>query len=149
MAGGARGLPRVAERGTGRWARAFYHRTLPTLRCAAAGRLAGRAGPRGEMTWGVSSIFTILIAIASQTRPRFVAHKENKTVREDRVPMQYRMMHLSVGVLLSAMLHMPAAQAADARCAVPIATFASIVGHVEAAGDTGYAWHSVFFVVCF
>src|SRR3569832_2440618 len=90
MAGGARGLPRVAERGTGRWARAFYHRTLPTLRCAAAGRLAGRAGPRGEMTWGVSSIFTILIANTSQTQPRFDAHKENKTVREDRVPMQGR-----------------------------------------------------------
>src|SRR3569833_60594 len=143
MAGGARGLPRVAERGTGRWARAFFHRTLPTLRCAAAGRLAGRAGPRGEMTWGVSSIFTILIAIASQTRPRFDAHIENKTVREDRVPMQYRMLNLSVGVLLSAMLHMPAAQADDARCAEPIATFASIEGQVEAAGDTGNAWHSV------
>ena len=57
--------------------------------------------------------------------------------------MQYRMLNLSVGVLLSAMLHMPAAQADDARCAEPIATFASIEGQVEAAGDTGNAWHSV------
>src|SRR3569832_408825 len=95
------------------------------------------------MTWGVSSIFTILIAIASQTRPRFDAHKENMTVREDRVPMQYRMLNLSVGVLLSAMLHMPAAQADDERCAEPIATFASIAGPVEAAGASGNAWHSV------
>src|SRR3569833_4790339 len=104
MAGGARGLPRVAVRGTGRWARAFFHRTLPTLRCAAAGRLAGRAGPRGEMTWGVSSIFTILIAIASQTRPRFDAHKENKTEREDRVLLLFCLLFLCVGVLLLVLL---------------------------------------------
>src|SRR3569833_4613042 len=118
MAGGARGLPRVDVRGPGRWARAFFHRTLPTLRGAAAGRLAGRAGPRGVLSWGVSSKFTILIAIASQTRPRFDAHKENKTVREDRVPMQYCLLFLCVGVLLSALLLLPAAQADDACCVV-------------------------------
>lgn len=56
--------------------------------------------------------------------------------------MQYRMLNLGVSVALSAMLHMPAAQA-DARCVEPIATLASIEGQVEAAGDNGNAWHAV------
>lgn len=54
--------------------------------------------------------------------------------------MQYRMLNLKAGVILSAMLHMPAAHAEAPRCAEPIATLASLEGQVEAAGDANDAW---------